>query len=192
MFVFGSLRPGGDEVGEFESPGRWPALADHAGLAADVLPHDFPLLEILADVIEVEVNRRRVAARGPFLGWRIKGDVGFRSVQGIPFYEGAQGFIHVLDHRHLGSPPRPAPASRPGAVVRVKLLPEWAVRSASRRPFGHPGLPIHWPARPLWHTGHNATLAAFLTALNQEEIAHAQLFVARCICRGGGGRLPPN
>jgi len=55
----------------------------------------------------------------------------------------------------------------------VKLLPERAASSTAWRPFGHPGLPIHWPARPLWHVGHDATLAPFLTALNQEEIAHA-------------------
>src|SRR5438094_6662716 len=165
MLVFGSLRPGGDEVGELESPGRRSALADHAGFAADVLPHHLPLLEILADVVEIQVNRRRVATRGPFFCGRVKRDISFRSVQGIPLYKGAQGLIHVLDHRHLGSPPRPMPASRPGAVVRVKLLPERAVPSAPERPFGHPGLPIHWPARPLWHAGHDATLAGFLTAL---------------------------
>jgi len=127
VLVFRPLRPRRDEIRQLESPCRRPALRDESGVVADGFPHDFPLLEILADVIEIEIDRGRVATRGPFFRWRVERDIGFRSVQGIPFYEGAQGLIHVLDHRHLGSPPGTTPASHPRAVVRVKLLPERAV-----------------------------------------------------------------
>jgi hypothetical protein len=50
-----------------------------------------------------------------------------------------------------------------GAVVGVKVVPERATPRATPRPFGHPRLPIHWPARPLWRTSPDATLASFLT-----------------------------
>src|SRR6266849_2484815 len=188
VFVFRPLCPRGDEIREFESAWRGPALGDQsgiAGIAADVLPHHLALLEVLADVVEIKIHSRGVAPRGPFLVRRVERDVGFRSVEGIPFYEGAQGLIHILDHRSLGLPLRPRLTSRLRAAVGVKFLPDWATSSTAGRPFGHCRLPVHWPARPLWRTGADATLGPYLTAFNREEIAHAQLLVARRIRRGG-------
>src|SRR3989442_2360347 len=79
VFVFRPLRPRRDEVGELEAARRRPALGDQsgiAGIAADVLPHHFTLVEVFADVVEVKVDGGRVAPRRPFFVRCVEGDVG--------------------------------------------------------------------------------------------------------------------
>ena len=77
MLVFRPLRPGSDEIGELESPRRRTALCNESGIAADRFPHDFPLFQVLTDVVEIEIDGRRIATRGPFFGWRVERNVGF-------------------------------------------------------------------------------------------------------------------
>src|SRR5260370_17364239 len=110
----------------------------------------------------------------------------------MAFYEGAKGLIHVLDHRCLDLRLRARLTSRQRAAVGVKFMPERAASSPAARPFGHCRLPVHWPARPLWRTAADATLGRYLTAFNREEIAHAQLLIARRIRLGGPSRLTPH
>jgi hypothetical protein len=69
-----------DEIGEFESARRRPPFGDQPGvlrIATDVLPHHLALLQVLADVVEIQVNGRGVAPRRPFPVRSVERNVGF-------------------------------------------------------------------------------------------------------------------
>src|SRR5918911_574747 len=99
MLVLGSLRPRGDEVGELEPTRGRPALDDETVWPSNFFPHHLAALEILSNVVEVKVDGWHVAPRCPLLVRSIEGDLGFRAVQRLTFYQGAKRLIHVLDHR---------------------------------------------------------------------------------------------
>ena len=102
VLVLGALRPGGHQVGELELPWRRPALHHVAAFVPRFLElHPAPL-HVLVDVVEVEVQRRGVAARRPVLRGRLEGDIDVGTVEDIPAHEGPERFIDVVDH----PPPR--------------------------------------------------------------------------------------
>ncbi len=141
VLVLGPLRPGGDQVREAEAPRRRPALHHPAGLIADVAPDDLPPVELLADVVQVEVDRGRVPARNPFLGRRIEQHLDARPVEGVAPNERFERRVDVLNHRpKTGSGVDRTPAGRghpfvpPSSPDRADVAARTPVRAVLEAP----------------------------------------------------------
>ena len=133
VLVLGSLRPGRHEIGQPVAPRRDRAVRDEAaGGIADGMRPELATRQILADVVQVEVDRRRVAPGDPLLVRRVEQDVDLGAVQGIAAHERLDGAIDLGDHRASSIIVRPvsrARADRPSgrrATVRAGSLPDRA------------------------------------------------------------------
>ena len=99
VLVLGALRPDRDEVRERVPARRRPPLDDLALAVAQLLEGDLAPLDVLADVVEVDVDRGRVATCGPFTGGRLEGELEPGAVDGVAEHEPAQGLVDLVDHR---------------------------------------------------------------------------------------------
>ena len=98
VLVFGALRPGGDQVGQLEVPG-WEVPGDDPRLVGVVLVHHPALAtaQVLADVVEVDVDRRCVPPACPVAGGRVEDDLDVAGA-GLPLDQGAECGVHLVDH----------------------------------------------------------------------------------------------
>ena len=131
MLVFRPLGPGRDHVRELEPAWRWAALGDPAGVVGHALPLDFAAGHVLADVIEVQVDRGPVPAGDPVAGRRVEGDLDRGTVKGLAADEGKQGLVDVLDHPEDVPVRGPSSASGERAAIRADL-PVRAIDRAAR------------------------------------------------------------
>ena len=158
VLVLGPLRPGGDQVRQPEPPRRRPALHHAAGLIADVAPDDLPPVEVLADVVQVEVDRGRVPARDPFLGRRVEQHLDARPVEGVAPDERFERLVDVLDHR-----------PKTGSWRWTARQPVGGIRSGPRRrPIGQTWPPQRRSARSLRRPGSAASLRSTHSAQRGE------------------------
>ena len=158
--------------------GSWRAV-DLAIRAARVLPGRDAPLEVLADVVQVQVDGRRVAARDPVLGRRVEQQLHRRAVQGVALDELLEELIHLMDHPNDRRAGRPRARSRSGASLRAAPSPVRATRLARARV--HSGLVAPRPCRHRRHVWIPVPKGP----------THAAIPVARRLRRGGRVRFKP-
>src|SRR5919109_788996 len=138
MLVLRPLRPGRDQVRELEPSWRRLPAGDPAVLAAHRLPHDLAAHQVLAYVVEIEVDGWRVTPGRPVLSWGFERDVDAGAVQRVAADEGAKRLIQVLDHHPRESEPRPSATSDTRAIIGVEVV---ALSRSHARPFVGPVVP---------------------------------------------------
>ena len=148
MLVLGSLGPRRDQVRELEAARRLGATRDQPILATHVLPGRHPPLEVLADVVQVEVDRGPAPPGDPVLGRRLEHELDGGPVERVAAHELLEQLVDVLDHSQASWLTR---ASRqPGAGIR---------RGRRHRPIGQIRPPDRVSGRSLPGPSRDASVA---------------------------------
>ena len=105
MLVLGPLGPRGHQVGEPEPARRLVAAGVTVPFASsDVLPGRHPPLEVLADVVQVEVDGRPAPPGDPVLRGRLEHEVDGRAVERVALDQLLEQLIDVVDHPPIVGP----------------------------------------------------------------------------------------
>ena len=125
VLVLGALRPRRDHVLELVVAGRRLVAGDVSLRGVDRGPRRVAARHVLADVVEVEVDRGRVAPGRPILGGGVERDLHLAPAQDLGPDQAPKRLVDFLDH-----PVHPRwPVTERGSRVRLDLGPR-------RRAFG--------------------------------------------------------
>ena len=129
VLVLGPLCPSGDQVGQLEEPRRQVPGGD---LAVVVLVEQPALAspQVLADVVEVDVDGRGVAPARPVLGGRVEHHLDVLGPGGLALDQRAQRRVHLVDHSRSVSPRHRSRTAGAGPPRAHDRLPVRAVRPA--------------------------------------------------------------
>ncbi len=152
VFVLGSLRPGRDEVGQLEVTWWQAPRHDEVGLVVDVVHPALASAQVLADVVQVDVDGGRVAPPGPLPGRGVEDDLDIAHTGGLTFDQRAQRGVHLVDHVSR-MPFRDLTEGRARMPIRGhRLVPDRApdlrggAPASPKSPAGQDSLPDRAPA----------------------------------------------
>jgi hypothetical protein len=98
VLVLGPLGPCGDEIGEPEVVGRRLPGDDPTVFVPNLPDALVGAGQVLADVVEVDVDRRRVAPACPLLCRRLEHDLDVRTFKRLLAHEHSQALVNLMDH----------------------------------------------------------------------------------------------
>ena len=183
VLVLGALGPRRDEVGEAEELRLRPALLDDPVLVADGDLADVVAVHVLADVVEVDVDRRLVAMARPVLRRRVEVDRHLTVGGDVTLHEGAQGGVELVEHPGSHDAPfRPRRECPPGQRRGRSICPvrQSSTGSRTRRKRLRPD-----PGRRCDHDPDRNE--ARRTSGDGRDAAEADVAHARCRPSAGGG-----